>query len=90
MTSKETLTHEIYPDYRPLFNGNGSGSLVMNDGSEYDVVEEEVSFDVVENRKPEAFHPDLMTWDRENDGKATGCPGGCCHQPQLHPEEEDF
>ncbi|RDX58432.1 Protein ETHYLENE INSENSITIVE 3, partial [Mucuna pruriens] len=60
INQEEALARELYPDYRPPFNGNGNGSLVMNDGSEYDVVEvaeEEASFDVVEDRKPEAFHP---------------------------------
>ncbi|XP_022929635.1 LOW QUALITY PROTEIN: ETHYLENE INSENSITIVE 3-like 1 protein [Cucurbita moschata] len=55
INQEEVLARELYPDScPPLSSGGGSGSLVINDCSEYDVegAEEEPNFDVQE-RKPD-------------------------------------
>ncbi|XVE79720.1 hypothetical protein DITRI_Ditri14bG0079800 [Diplodiscus trichospermus] len=54
INQEEALARELYPDScPPLSSGGGSGSLVINDCSEYDVegAEDEPNFDVQE-RKP--------------------------------------
>ncbi|WRX34467.1 Ethylene insensitive 3 - like 3 [Theobroma cacao] len=54
INQEEALARELYPDScPPLSSGGGSGSLVINDCSEYDVegAEDEQNFDVQE-RKP--------------------------------------
>ncbi|KAL1348010.1 hypothetical protein HN51_024015 [Arachis hypogaea] len=59
INQEEALARELYPDYcPPLSSGGGSGSLVINDCTEYDVdgAENEPNFDV-EDRKPENLHP---------------------------------
>ncbi|KAK7300316.1 hypothetical protein RJT34_11159 [Clitoria ternatea] len=59
INQEEALARELYPDYcPPLSSTGGSGSLVINDCSEYDVEgpESEPNFDV-EDRKPENLHP---------------------------------
>lgn len=55
INQEEALARELYPDYcPPLLSAGGSGSLVINDCSEYDVdgAEDDPNFDV-EERKPE-------------------------------------
>ncbi|XP_057441509.1 ETHYLENE INSENSITIVE 3-like 1 protein [Lotus japonicus] len=59
INQEESLARELYPNYcPPLSSAGGSGSLVINDCSEYDVdgADDEPNFDVVE-RKPENIHP---------------------------------
>ncbi|KAK7276586.1 hypothetical protein RIF29_17729 [Crotalaria pallida] len=66
INQEESLARELYPDYcPPLSSAGGSGSLIINDCSEYDVdgAEEEPSFDV-EDRKPENLHPSNLAMDR--------------------------
>ncbi|KAE9606252.1 hypothetical protein Lal_00025054 [Lupinus albus] len=66
INQEEALARELYPDYcPPLSSSGGSGSLALNDCSEYDVdgAEEEPNFDV-EDRKPENLHPSNLLMDR--------------------------
>lgn len=59
INQEEALARELYPDYHPpLSSAGGSGSMIINDCSEYDVegVVDEPNFDV-EDRKPENLHP---------------------------------
>ncbi|XP_027329991.1 ETHYLENE INSENSITIVE 3-like 1 protein [Abrus precatorius] len=66
INQEEALARELYPDYcPPLSSGGGSGSLVINDCSEYDVegAEDEPNFDV-EDRKPENLHPSNLGMER--------------------------
>lgn len=58
INQEETLARELYPNScRPLSSAGGSGSLVINDCSEYDVegAEDESNFDVQEC-KPDNLH----------------------------------
>ncbi|KAE9596271.1 hypothetical protein Lal_00048821 [Lupinus albus] len=66
INQEEALARELYPDYcPPLSSAGGSGSLVINDCSEYDVDggEDEPNFDV-EDRKPENLQPSNFAMDR--------------------------
>ncbi|KAF7815480.1 protein ETHYLENE INSENSITIVE 3-like [Senna tora] len=66
INQEEALARELYPDYCPPLSSNGgSGSLVINDCSEYDVegAEDEPNFDVDE-RKPENLNPSNLRMDR--------------------------
>lgn len=66
INQEEALARELYPDYcPPLSSAGDSGSLVINDCSEYDVdgAEEEPVFDV-EERKPENLYPSNLGMDR--------------------------
>ncbi|XP_028795136.1 protein ETHYLENE INSENSITIVE 3-like [Neltuma alba] len=66
INQEEALARELYPDYcPPLSSAGGSGSLVINDCSEYDVegAEEEPNFDV-EEQKPENLNPSNLGMDR--------------------------
>ncbi|MED6183065.1 Protein ETHYLENE INSENSITIVE 3, variant 2 [Stylosanthes scabra] len=66
INQEEALARELYPDYcPPLSSAGGSGSLVINDCTEYDVdgAENEPNFDV-EDRKPENLHPSNLGMDR--------------------------
>ncbi|OMO91453.1 hypothetical protein COLO4_18362 [Corchorus olitorius] len=61
INQEEALARELYPDScPPLSSGGGSGSLVINDCSEYDVegAEDEPNFDVLE-RKPGNLNSNL-------------------------------
>ncbi|XP_004491182.1 ETHYLENE INSENSITIVE 3-like 1 protein [Cicer arietinum] len=67
INQEEALARELYPDYCPsLSSGGGSGSMVINDCSEYDVdgADDETNFDVVEDRKPENLHPSNLGMER--------------------------
>ena len=66
INQEEALARELYPDYiPPLASGGGSGSLVVNDGNEYDVEggEDEPNFDV-EDRKHENIHMSNLGMER--------------------------
>ncbi|KAG2394302.1 Protein ETHYLENE INSENSITIVE 3 [Vigna angularis] len=66
INQEEALARELYPDYiPPLASGGGSGSLVVNDGNEYDVEggEDEPNFDV-EERKHENIHMSNLVMER--------------------------
>ncbi|CAI8586624.1 unnamed protein product [Vicia faba] len=66
INQEESLARELYPDYcPPMSSGGGSGSMVINDCSEYDVdgPEDESNFDV-EDRKPENLHPSNLGMER--------------------------
>ncbi|XP_038878611.1 protein ETHYLENE INSENSITIVE 3 [Benincasa hispida] len=66
INQEEILARELYPDScPPLSSGGGSGSLVINDCSEYDVegAEEEPSFDV-QDRKPDNHSSFNLGMDR--------------------------
>ncbi|KAI9100867.1 hypothetical protein K1719_023991 [Acacia pycnantha] len=66
INQEEALARELYPDYcPPLSSAGGSGSLVINDCSEYDVdgAEDETNFDV-EEQKPENLNPSDLGMDR--------------------------
>ncbi|XP_021277894.1 protein ETHYLENE INSENSITIVE 3-like [Herrania umbratica] len=66
INQEEALARELYPDScPPLSSGGGSGSLVINDCSEYDVegAEDELNFDVQE-RKPGNLNSSNMGIDR--------------------------
>ncbi|CAK8538562.1 unnamed protein product [Lathyrus sativus] len=66
INQEESLARELYPEYCPtMSSGGGSGSMVINDCSEYDVdgAEDESNFDV-EDRKPENLHPSNLGMDR--------------------------
>ncbi|CAI8586626.1 unnamed protein product [Vicia faba] len=66
INQEESLARELYPDYcPPMSSGGGSGSMVINDWSEYDVdgPEDESNFDV-EDRKPENLHPSNLGMER--------------------------
>jgi ethylene-insensitive protein 3 len=65
INQEEALARELYPDYcPPLSSSGGSGSMVINDCSEYDVdgAEDESNFDV-DDRKPENLHPSNLGMD---------------------------
>lgn len=69
INQEEILARELYPDScPPLSSGGGSGSLVINDCSEYDVegAEEEPSFDV-QDRKPDNHSSFNLGMDRMRD-----------------------
>lgn len=66
INQEEALARELYPDScPPLSSGGGSGSLVINDCSEYDVegAEDEQNFDVQE-QKPENLNLSGMGMER--------------------------
>ncbi|XP_058743136.1 ETHYLENE INSENSITIVE 3-like 1 protein [Vicia villosa] len=66
INQEESLARELYPEYcPPISSGGGSGSMVINDCSEYDVdgAEDESNFDV-EDRKPENLHPSTLGMER--------------------------
>lgn len=66
INQEEALARELYPDScPPLSSGGGSGSLVINDCSEYDVegAEDEQNFDVQE-QKPENLNLSSMGMER--------------------------
>ncbi|AET00045.1 putative transcription factor EIL family [Medicago truncatula] len=66
INQEESLARELFPDYcPPLSSGGGTGSMVINDCSEYDVdgADGESNFDV-EDRKPENLHPSNLGMDR--------------------------
>ncbi|GLT68173.1 hypothetical protein SLA2020_404290 [Shorea laevis] len=66
INQEEALARELYPDScLPLSSGGGSGSLVINDCSEYDVegAEDEQNFDVQE-QKPENLNLSGMGMER--------------------------
>lgn len=66
INQEEALARELYPDScLPLASGGGSGSLVINDCSEYDVegAEDEPNFDVQE-QKPENRNLSNMGMER--------------------------
>lgn len=66
INQEESLARELYPEYcPPISSGGGSGSMVINDCSEYDVdgAEDESNFDV-EDRKPENLHPSNLGMER--------------------------
>ncbi|KAK4275861.1 hypothetical protein QN277_018875 [Acacia crassicarpa] len=66
INQEEALARELYPDYcPPLSSAGGSGSLAINDCSEYDVegAEDEANFDV-EEQKPENINPSNLGMDR--------------------------
>ncbi|XP_061365819.1 protein ETHYLENE INSENSITIVE 3-like [Gastrolobium bilobum] len=66
INQEEATARELYPDYcPPLASAGGSGSLVINDCSEYDVEggEDEPNFDL-EDRKPENLHPSNLGMER--------------------------
>lgn len=66
INQEESLARELYPDYcPPMSSSGGSGSMIINDCSEYDVdgAEDESNFDV-EDRKPENLHPSNLGMER--------------------------
>ncbi|XP_054818803.1 protein ETHYLENE INSENSITIVE 3-like [Prosopis cineraria] len=66
INQEEALARELYPDYcPPLSSAGGSGSLVINDCSEYDVeaAEDEPNFDV-EEQKPDNLNQSNIGLDR--------------------------
>ncbi|KAI5433523.1 protein ETHYLENE INSENSITIVE 3 [Lathyrus oleraceus] len=66
INQEESLARELFPEYcPPMSSGGGSGSMVINDCSEYDVdgAEDESNFDV-EDRKPENLHPSNLGMER--------------------------
>jgi len=66
INQEEALARDLYPDScPPLSSAGGSGSLVINDCSEYDVegAEDESNFDVQE-RKPENLNLPTMGMER--------------------------
>lgn len=66
INQEEALARELYPDSCPPLSSNGgSGSLVINDCSEFDVegAEDEPNFDVQE-RKPEKLNPPNLGVER--------------------------
>jgi ethylene-insensitive protein 3 len=66
INQEEALARELYPDScPPLSSGGGSGSLVINDCSEYDVdgAEDEPNFDVQE-QKPDNLNLSGMGMER--------------------------
>ncbi|XP_044479730.1 protein ETHYLENE INSENSITIVE 3-like [Mangifera indica] len=70
INQEETLARELYPEScPPLSSAGGSGSLVINDGNEYDVdgAEDEPNFDVQE-RKPESLISSNLGMDRMKEG----------------------
>ncbi|XP_020208199.1 ETHYLENE INSENSITIVE 3-like 1 protein [Cajanus cajan] len=70
INQEEALARELYPDYiPPLASGGGSGSVVMNDSSEYDVEGgvDEPNFDV-EDRRPESLHTSNLAMERMRGG----------------------
>ncbi|KAG6682019.1 hypothetical protein I3842_13G119000 [Carya illinoinensis] len=76
INQEETLARELYPDScPPLSSGGGSGSLVINDCSEYDVegAEDEPNFDVQE-QKPENLHLSSMGMERMRERLAVQQP----------------
>nr|AHB18380.1 ethylene insensitive 3 [Momordica charantia] len=69
INQEEVLARELYPDScPPLSSGGGSGSMVINDCSEYDVdgAEEEPNFDV-QDRKPDNISSFNLGMERMRD-----------------------